>query len=102
MDASKEALLQRLLKDGKITQDEFYLLSRKEIEYVPQPPVVPFPQIGKKLTPVVPFPNNPNTQPWMEAEMERRQRIAENCGCNPANGGSGICGCVLTGPIITC
>lgn len=25
----------------------------------------------------------------------------ENCGCNPKNGGSGICGCVLNGSIIT-
>jgi hypothetical protein len=99
MDASKEALLQRLLKDGKITQDEFYLLSRKEIEYPSQPPV--FPTIGKKLVPIIPQPF-PNPQmDWMQKEMENRQRIAENCGCNPANGGSGICGCVLTSPIIT-
>src|SRR5690242_16118696 len=98
MDTSKEALLQRLLNDGKITQDEFYLLSRKEIEYIPQPtPITPigFPPVGRRS---VPFPN----PDWMQREMDNRQRIAQNCGCNPANGGSGICGCVLTGPIITC
>lgn len=94
MDVSREALIQRLLKDGKISQDEFYLLSRREIEYVPQPPVSPFPPIKKVYPTTIP-------KSWMEAEMERRQQIAENCGCNPANGGSGICGCTLTGPILT-
>jgi len=93
MDSSKEALIQRLLKDGKISQDEFYLLSRKEIEYNPQPP------IGRR-TPFIDLPNP--QQDWMQKEMANRQRIAAACSCNPANGGSGICGCVLTGPIITC
>lgn len=94
MDASKEGLIQRLLKAGKITQDEAYLLSRKEIEYIPQPPVSPFPPIGRK--------GLNSQQTWMDHEMERRNNIAKNCSCNPENGGSGICGCVLTGPIITC
>lgn len=94
MDASKEGLIQRLLKEGKITQDDAYLLRREQpIQYIPEPPVNPFPAI-KRFT-------NPK-QGWIEKEMENRQRIAENCGCNPANGGSGICGCTLTGPIITC
>lgn len=94
MDSSKEALIQRLLKEGKISQDEFYLLSRKEIEYVPQPPVSPFPPIRK-------YPQQYPQMDWIEQEMSKRQRIADNCSCNPANGGSGVCGCVLTGPIIT-
>lgn len=25
-----------------------------------------------------------------------------NCPCRPENGGSGVCGCVLSGPRITC
>jgi hypothetical protein len=97
MDASKEGLIQRLLKEGKISQDDAYLLRKEQqpVQYIPAPPANPyaFPAI-KKFT-------NPNRD-WMDAELDRRARIAENCGCNPANGGSGICGCTLTGPVITC
>lgn len=25
-----------------------------------------------------------------------------SCPCNPANGGSGICGCIMSNPTITC
>ncbi len=97
MDLSKEGLIQRLLKEGKITQDEAYLLRRKEkeIEYIPTPnpndiihPILP--KIGKKSSPFI----DPRQQ-WMNEEMERRAKIVENCACNPANGGSGVCGCTL-------
>jgi hypothetical protein len=94
MDASKESLIQRLQKEGKITQDEAYLLRRekqKEIEYIPG---------NNGFPPIRKFRSTQDD--WMENEMEKRQRIAENCSCNPAKGGSGICGCTLTGPIITC
>jgi hypothetical protein len=30
------------------------------------------------------------------------QQSADTCPCNPARGGSGICGCVLSGITITC
>lgn len=94
MDASKEGLIQRLLKEGKITQDEAYLLRKEEqknIEYIPG---------NNGFPPIRKFRNT--QQDWIQKEMENRQRIADNCPCNPANGGSGICGCTLTGPIITC
>lgn len=94
MDASKEGLIRRLLNEGKITKDEAFLLRKKElenIEYIPQQPISPFPQIKKYVDP---------NQEWIEKELDNRQRIAENCGCNPANGGNGICGCVLTSPFI--
>jgi len=98
MDASKEGLIQRLLNEGRISPDEAALLRKKEekeIQYIPSP------------TPQYPMTPMPSIKPyrqktWMEEEMDKRARIAENCGCNPANGGSGVCGCVLTGPIITC
>lgn len=28
--------------------------------------------------------------------------FAESCPCNPMNGGSGVCGCIMGGPQITC
>lgn len=28
--------------------------------------------------------------------------LTKNCPCRPENGGSGICGCTLSGPKITC
>jgi hypothetical protein len=103
MDLSKEGLIQRLLKEGKITQDEAYLLRRKEkeIEYIPTPnpndiihPVLP--KIGKKPTWIDP------RQQWINDEMDKRMKHVENCACNPANGGSGMCGCTLGSPLITC
>lgn len=29
-------------------------------------------------------------------------RDTSTCPCNPLNGGSGVCGCTLSGPTITC
>ena len=98
MDITKEHLIKKLLKDGKITKDDAIVLGREEqaIEYLTPPPVNPFiPQ-----QPLYPQPFKKND--WISEEMNRRQKIAENCPCNPANGGSGMCGCVMTGPIITC
>lgn len=41
-----------------------------------------------------------------QAEVQRSARTnadyARGCPCNPANGGSGVCGCILGGPQITC
>jgi hypothetical protein len=34
--------------------------------------------------------------------QDTQQFDASKCPCNPALGGSGICGCVLSGPRITC
>ena len=92
MDATKEFLIEKLLKEGKITKDDANVLRRGErvIDYIREPPhQYPFPEIMKPKS-------------WIEQEMDNRARIVENCGCNPANGGSGVCGCTLSGPIITC
>ena len=91
MDKTKEFLIEKLLKEGKITKDDANVLKREEkvIEYLTPPPVNPF----------IVQPQKQKT--WIEMEMENRARIAENCACNPANGGSGMCGCTLVGPIIT-
>lgn len=89
MNLTKELLIEKLLREGKISKDDANVLKREEkaIEYLPYPP---------PITPIVP--QKPKS--WIEQEMDNRARIAENCPCNPANGGSGLCGCVLTGPII--
>jgi hypothetical protein len=93
-DKTKELLIKKLLDEGKITKDDAIVLGREEkvIEYITPPPVNPF--IKDFSAPFKP-------KSWIDEELDRRARIAENCGCNPANGGSGVCGCTLTGPIIT-
>jgi hypothetical protein len=96
MDSSKEGLIQRLLKEGKITQDDAYLLRREQqqpIQYIPEQPINPFPAIKRF--------NDPR-QEWIQKELDNRARILENCSCNPANGGSGVCGCTLSGPLVIC
>lgn len=93
----KDRLISRLIEKGEITEDEAKILRGgevviiKEHDFARPDDVNPFP-------PLTPTPQ----QDWINAELQRRANIAKNCGCNPANGGSGICGCVLTGPIITC
>lgn len=91
MDATKEHLIKKLLKEGKISEDDANVLRRKEemeVQYIPTPPINPFPPIGQQ-----PY----KKQDWITDELNKRARIAASCGCNPANGGSGVCGCVLTG-----
>jgi hypothetical protein len=99
MDKTKEILIKKLLKEGKITKDDAIVLEREEkgIEFLtPNTP-------NKFLNPepiITPKPYKQSS--WIEKELDRRANIAQTCGCNPANGGSGVCGCTLTGPLITC
>lgn len=41
--------------------------------------------------------------PWIQQKEQNiyKNDFYENCSCNPKNGGSGICGCVLSQPTIT-
>lgn len=100
MDATKKFLIERLLKEGKISKDDAIVLEReeqKDVVFITPQPANPFINPLPVITP------KPYKQSgWIEEELDRRARIAENCACNPANGGSGMCGCTLTGPIITC
>ncbi len=105
MDVTKEALIRKLLKEKKITEDDAIVLRReeKEIQFIPMPQPQKF-KMPEPLPsyPAQPYPNYPlGNQDWIHGEMERRAKIAENCSCNPKNGGSGVCGCTLTGPVIT-
>jgi len=95
MDKTKERLIDKLLKEGKINQDDAYVLRREESGVVYLTPPQPNPFIKE-------FPAIKKQNDWITNELNRRADIAANCACNPANGGSGVCGCVLTGPIITC
>lgn len=46
--------------------------------------------LSKRLgQPRIPFPTRAEFDP-------------SNCPCNPERGGSGICGCIMSGPTITC
>jgi hypothetical protein len=115
----KEKIIQRLLRADQITEDEAAILLKepdpkvvKEIQFIPLPrPVSPLPPIGPipttPISPLSPFQPKPNPWPnpfkqndWINDELQRRIDHAERCQCNPKNGGSGMCGCVLASPVI--
>ena len=39
-------------------------------------------------------------QPYQNVPIDRS--YADRCPCNPANGGSGVCGCINGAPRVTC
>jgi hypothetical protein len=41
----------------------------------------------------------PQVQTFVSKHPEDR---TANCPCRPENGGSGVCGCILSGPTVTC
>lgn len=103
----KQLIVDKLLEEKKINEFEAAELLKEDIpqlpyvQIIPQQPYKPFPQ--QPYMPSYPFPipvQEDWKQKWANEEMNRRARIADACSCNPKNGGSGICGCVLTGQII--
>ena len=102
----KETIIDRLLEKKEITPFEAVELLKEDYK-VPQLPNLPqLPYIPQQIpsNPPLPFPQPliDWRQKWANDEMNRRMQIAARCSCNPANGGSGVCGCVLTGPVIMC
>lgn len=97
----KEIIIDRLLEEETITPLEAAELLKEDYK-VPQLPYIPaIPQ--QPYMPSYPSPMRVQEDwklKWINQEMDRRARIADACPCNPKNGGSGMCGCVLTGPII--
>lgn len=78
----KDALIIRLIKENKITEEEALILMQKDYVFVPNS----FPAAEPK------FPNLPLT--YIDPPINKQIHF-EQCGCNPKNGGSGICGCTL-------
>lgn len=37
-----------------------------------------------------------------DEEYARRYDPTRHCPCRPENGGSGVCGCIMSGPKVTC
>lgn len=86
LKTKKELIIDRLLENKDITLEEAAELSKEEILPITYPQPI----------------NNPlGSDDWATREMNRRIQYAENCPCNPKNGGSGICGCTLANPFIT-
>jgi hypothetical protein len=83
----KALLIDRLLENNDITREEAEIL-REENEMFN--PIVPY----------IPEPEPLNNNDWISRELNQRMNIAENCPCNPKNGGSGMCGCTLASPVI--
>jgi len=98
----KETIIDRLIENKDITIEEGDMLLEKELVFIPNTPLLP--QIPQPYypQPLYPMPQISPQQKWINDELDRRADFARRCPCNPANGGSGVCGCVNVGPIITC
>lgn len=57
----------------------------------------PFPKINPKPHPFTPYKPTPN--PYTGGK-EGKVRYGDICGCNPENGGSGICGCIMANELV--
>jgi hypothetical protein len=98
----KETIIDRLIENKDITKEEGNMLLEKELVFIPNTPVIPQLPYQPYTQPLYPMPQINPQQKWISDELDRRADFARRCSCNPANGGSGICGCVMVGPIITC
>lgn len=98
----KEVLIDRLLENNDINADEAMELRREEIQFIPIPHIIPQEPYNPYPQPLYPLPQISPQQRWMNEELDRRAKIVERCGCNPANGGSGMCGCTMGGMVIIC
>lgn len=91
---TKQTIIDRLLLEEKITLEEFEVLKNNDNVFSPALPFIPQPI----NIPPIPIDNWRDT--WIQQQMERSAMIAENCACNPKNGGSGLCGCTLANSVI--
>lgn len=81
---TKKELVERLFDSGKISKEERMKLL-EEVPFINQPLMIPL---------------LPGKDPYNATQVKWNNM--ENCPCNPARGGSGICGCILGTPVITC
>ena len=80
---TKPEIVERLLENGHITAEEAVVLL-KEAEFIEKPSIKQYPY-------------EPLDLGLGDAEMVPYGTI---CSCNPANGGSGICGCVMGNKLV--
>lgn len=105
VDLNRKALIAKLLAEGKISKHQAIILGRE-----PQPeqmptirPVLPLPRPFRPTLPYMPqYPVPFQTFPNMSEGWPNKSDYAESCPCNPKNGGSGMCNCIMGGPTITC
>lgn len=83
---TKAKIVERLLGEGNITAEEAVILLTEKTVEVREIDRNPF--IGPGVFPTVPYPFEINGDDDMVP-------YGEICSCNPKNGGSGICGCVM-------
>lgn len=93
---TKIEIVERLLEEGNITAKEAAVLLKEEVieRIVPQdnnpfvgPGIVPFD--FPKITPPFEITGDDDMVPY-----------GEICSCNPKNGGSGICGCIMANKLV--
>jgi len=99
-NSRKRVIIDRLLEKKEITQDEALDLLTEQHFIVPYLPFI------QDYPSPAPMPSNipqfvDQKQRWINDELEKRADFAQRCSCNPANGGSGLCGCTMSGAVIT-
>ncbi len=82
MKSKKELLIDKLIESGKISKEDGNVLSG-EHELFPFKYTEPAPY----LTP---------QERAINDELIRKTELIDRCGCNPKNGGSGVCGCTMS------
>lgn len=85
---TKTEIVERLLEESKITAKEAVVLLKEEVveRIVPQDNN---PFVGPEIVPPFEITGNEDMVPY-----------GEICSCNPKNGGSGICGCIMANTLV--
>lgn len=98
---TRDEIVERLLKEGHITAAEAVVLLKEEkvildLDNIRPGPFVPDnPWVGPDIT--GPFVPNPFE---ITGDKDDMVPYGELCSCNPKNGGSGICGCVMANKLV--
>ena len=98
---TKEEIIHRLLEEGHISPVEAAVLLKEVViervieKIIPQQDFPDNPWIGPNITGPFAPPN-----PFEITGDEEMVPYGNICSCNPANGGSGICGCVMANKLV--
>ena len=95
---TKAQIVQRLLENKSITASEAVTLLQEQTQYIPVHPIN-IPQVPINIPQV---PNYPLITPYFKDYNNDEEMVPYGtyCSCNPANGGSGICGCVMANKLV--
>lgn len=109
--SDKNLIIDRLLYNQHITPEEAEVLRASETAVLQwdrhvtttgnSSDIKLFPYEGSPADPyIMPYPEKTSSRGLTEYEFQKAWM--DGCGCNPANGGNGICFCVIPGSGFTC